>query len=190
MESVPSVVILCLMTIPWSLFHQWSFSVWWWSHGVCSISGHSLTIPLGFFPPTEVISLITIPWSLCSCSGHSLSDDYPMEPLLCHRSFSGDPIRILSSNTGWGTITIPWSLCSSSSHSLSDDKHRVCFRMVILCLMTIPWSICSSSPILCLMTIQWSLCSSRGHSLSDIDAMESCHSLSNDDTMESLLQQR
>ena len=25
-ESIPSVVILCLMTIPWSLFHQWSFS--------------------------------------------------------------------------------------------------------------------------------------------------------------------
>ena len=101
MESVPSVVILCLMTIPCSLFHQWSFSVWWLSH-------------LVFVPSVVILCLMTIPWSLfcqwlfsvwwrphavCSISGHSLSDDDLME-LFCQWSFSDDPIRILSSNRG------------------------------------------------------------------------------------------
>ena len=51
--------------------------------------------------------------------------------------------------------------------------------------MTIPWSLCSNrwwryhgvfaptEVILCLMTLPWSLCSNRGHSLSDVDTMES-----------------
>ena len=75
-----------------------------------------------------ILSLMTIPCSLCSTSGHSLSDD--------------DPIESIPSVVILCLMIIPSSLCSISGHSLSDDDPMESVpSVVILCLMTIPWSL-------------------------------------------------